>query len=236
MNKILNYISGGKGIGAVLILLLSALISVYFSLMARTAVINSIPYLQMIADEILPISMVDGTITVPQNTKKVYPIYSDEKSEDVSFTIDTTSDSLDTTNLKSGLYLTLSYFYAVDNSKGEIKSTKLKGSIRLDKKDYTNILKDNVKWIVMAIFTLSMISYFIVYFLLTMFYAFCAGIAAKVSNKNLDFDKKMRLSAVCLFIVLILSFVSGLFNINIPWLMFLLLVIGLQIFFTKKLP
>jgi len=235
MNKVLNYISGGKGVGAVLIMLVSALISVYFSVVTRTAVIDSIPYIQIIADEVLPIEMVNGTITQPYNTKKVYPIYSDEKTGDVNFTIDTNIDSMDTTGLNSGLYLTRSYFYTVDNTKGEIKSTKLKGDIKLDKKDYTKFLQNNVKWLVLSVFVLMWLAYFVVYFLVTMFYAFCAVIAEKTSKKSLDFDKKMRLSAVCFILVLAVSFALSFINVNISGLIFLLLVILMQNILIRKL-
>ena len=152
--------------------------------------------------------------------KKVYPIYSDEKTGDVNFTIDTNIDSMDTTGLNSGLYLTRSYFYTVYNTKGEIKSTKLKGDIKLDKKDYTKFLQNNVKWLVLSVFVLMWLAYFVVYFLVTMFYAFCAVIAEKTSKKSLDFDKKMRLSAVCFILVLSVSFSLSFINFKIShkWL------------------
>ena len=235
MNKIINYISNGKGIGAIIILLISTLFSLYISLVARTAVTNSIPYIQMIADEILPIDMVNGNIRVPGNTKKVYPIYSDDKLGDYSFTIDTTTDTIDTTNTASGLYLTRSYFYSIDHNNGEIKTTKLKGDLSLAKKNYTEVLKNNVKWLVIAIFIISLIAYFISYLLLNIFYAYCASIAEKLSKQNLNFDKKMRLSAVALSAVTLFSFVLSFANINLSWIVFIVLVICLQIILAKKL-
>ena len=235
MNKILNYISNGKGIGSIIILLISTLLSLYIALISRSFVSQSIPYIQIVANEILPIKMTNGIITTPYNTKKVYPISSDDKIGEYSFTIDTTTDTLDTTNLKSGLYLTRTHFYSINNYKGEIKSTKLQGDFTLEKKDYTETLKGYVKWFVIAIFLISLIAYFISYLLLNIFYAYCTIIAAKIYNKELNFDKKMRLSIVALSAVVFFSFILKFAGINMHWLIFILLVIGLQIILAKKI-
>ena len=178
--------------------------------------------------------MENGVIVTPKDTKKVYPIYSDEKIGDYSFTIDTSVDTLDMSDLKSGIYLTRSNFYSVNNNNGEMRHVKLKGNLSLEKKNYIPYLQSKAKLGVMIIAAVMIAFLFIYYFILNLFYTFIASIIFKISEKNANFDSKMRLSAVCLSLILLLSFLGKLVNISINWFAFMVLVIILQIVFVKK--
>lgn len=236
MDKILNYVAKGKGVGSVIIMLVSVIFASFIAISMRNVAIMSVPYIQMAADEVLPITVENGIITTPSETKKVFPVFIDDNDEQYSFIFDTTNDTLDTSDLESGIYLTRSHIYVVDNEQGKITSKKLKGNFTLEKKDYTDILKSNIKWIVMAVTVMSIIIFFITYFILNIFYAYCASIAAKIANKSLNFDVKMRLSAICLSFMLLASFGLKFVGINIGLLAFFALVISMQIFLAKKLP
>ena len=236
INKISNYVARGKGIGALLILTISILYGVYAALQFRTLSTHLIPYIQMAANELLPIKMENGIITTPKDTKKVYPIYSDDKLGDYSFTIDTSVDTLDLSNLKTGIYLTRSNFYSVDNNNGEIRHVKLKGNLSLEKKNYTTLLLSQIKWVVIFIALSATLCFFIVYFILNLFYTFLSKFALMINEKKLNYDAKMRLSAVCLSLVSLLSFIISFANISINWFIFMVLVVILQIIIAKKLP
>lgn len=235
MNRILNYIARGKGVGAIIILLVCTIFSSVIGISIRNLAHVSVPYVQMIADEVLPLKMENGTITTPKNFKKDFPVFIDDDDVQYSFVIDTTTDSLDVSKLDNGIYITRTQMYAVDNAQGKIESQKLKGTFNLEKKDYTDILKAGIKWIVIITIITAIICFFIMYFILNIFYAFCASIAEKVANTTLTFDTKMRLSAICLSFMLFVSFALGFIGINISWYIFLASVICMQILIVKKL-
>ncbi len=236
INKISNYIVKGKGIGALLILAVSVLWSASITLQVRSMSLTVIPDIQLIANEILPLKMENGVITTPKDIKKVYPVYSDDKHGDYHFTIDTSVDTLNTADLKSGIYLTRSNIYNVDNKYGEIRSMKLKGDIYLEKKDYIPYLQSKAKLAVMILAAVMTAFLFIYYFILNLFYTFITYITLKISGKKLNFDAKMRLSSICLSLVWLLSFIDGYVGIYINWFIFMVLVVILQIIIAKKLP
>lgn len=235
MDKILNYIAKGKGVGAIIILLVCTIFSSFIAINIRNIANMSVPYIQTVADEILPLKIENGIITTPSDTKKVFPVFIDDYEAQYSFIIDTTTDTLNTSNLDNGIYLTRTHIYAVDNAQGKIESKKLQGSFELEKKDYTDTLKSGIKWVVITITIISIFSFFVIYFILNLFYAYCASIAEKIANKTLNFDAKMRLSAICLSFMLLVSFALSFININIAWYIFLILVICMQIILVKKL-
>ena len=235
MNKITDYISKGKGVGAIIILFVCVIYSAIISLNIRSVANMVIPYIQIAADEILPLKIEKGTITAPENFKKSFPIFIDSDETQYSFVVDTTVDTLDPTKLEDGLYVTRTNFYAIDNANGKIESKKLEGDFYLEKKDYTETLKTGVKWIVICITVLFLIIFFIGLFIANLFYTFCASIAEKIAGTNLHFDGKMRLSAVCLSIMLLVSSLLSLVNISIPALIFIASVVCLQVLFLKQI-
>lgn len=234
MNRILQYISRGKGVGALLVLAFAFIVSVYFSISSKFMLTESIPYLQEIADNVLPIKVVDGKVTIPENTVKEFNLFGNDNKTSFPFVIDTTKDTIDTGNLPQGVYLSRSYVYAVSNNK--VESYKLTGSFDLPQQDYTPFFQSTVKWVVIIGTIMGTLVFFVIYFILTIFYAFCAGLSAVINKKDLTFDAKMRLSAVCIIVVYILSAAAGKIGVNINLLAFFLIMIALQIVIVKKLP
>lgn len=236
MNKVLNYIYKGKGVGAIILLFVSVIFAGFIGIMSRRVADMSVPYIQMVADDVLPLMVDNGTVINPVGVKKVFPIFVDDKEMQYSFIFDTTTDTLDEANSESGVYLTRTHLYAVNKQKGEIKSQKLQGSFMLEKKDYTQLLKSKIKWIVITIFAISTVCLFAMYFILNIFYAYCTSIATKITNKQLNFDTKMRLSAICFSVVLLVSFALNFVGVYINVFLFFALVIALQVFLLKKTP
>ena len=235
MNKILNYIIKGHGIGTIIILFFSVLISSYQELIIRTAVIDSIPYIQMVADEILPLKLENGTITLPKDMKKSFPLYVDKTYGEIPFVIDTSSKEINVNELKSGIYLTKTSLYTVNNINGKITNSKLRGDLYLEKKDYTQNLKDKVKWFMMLVTILLVIKNFLVYFIANLLYTLLSEPIIKANNITLNFDAKMRLSAVCLFLILSLSFILQLIGLNLNLFAIIILMIISQYIITKKI-
>lgn len=233
MNKIFDYIFKGRGIGAFLLLAAAFAISVYTAVNVRGILTESIPYMQATADKILPIKVENGKTVVPDNTVKDIVLF-DLGKNSLHFIIDTTKDTLDTNNLRQGIYLSRSYFYVVKNN--EIRSTKLDGSFDLPKGDYTPFFKSVIKWSVIAIAVGGTFAMFFLFFILTLIYALCAGFSAAVTKKMLNFDTKMRLSAVAFTVIYALSTILEFAGYNLGKLIFFAAVIAVQILILKKMP
>lgn len=233
MNKILNYIAHGKGVGAMILLLFSFIIAFYTAINSRIVLNDSIPYMQNISDQLLPIKIENGKVVVPENTVKEVNLAGDKRTV-YQFVIDTTRDELDTSALKSGLYLTRSYFYAVKQN--EIRSVKLEGNLELLKQDYTPMFATAVRWLVAFIGLGGTILLFLMFFVVAILFAFCSGLATAINKKELGFDAKMRLSTLVFIAVYLLSFVLGWVGFNLHGLLFFLVVIAAQIAVVKRLP
>ena len=233
MSKILNYIANGKGTGAIWLLLMAFVYTLYLSLMARGFMFDSVPYVQHVADELLPVSVKDGKIVSPENTVRELTLTGDTAQDTYSFVLDTTQDTLDTTKLTNGVYFSRLYAYTVNDN--QVKTTKLSSSFDLPKQDYKPILNAAVKWIVMGIAAVGILVFFLMYFILAIFYAYCAALATKLNKTSLSFDTRMRLSSVVLIAVYALSFVLTLLGLHINVFLFFVIMLLTQFAVVNKL-
>lgn len=111
MEKIINYIARGQGLGIKFLLLFSLIVAVFYAVGTKFAGDQFfVPAAQKAADAFLPIRIENGIVTEPENTVKNYTFVLGEgkvpDAESFNLTMDTTVDSLDTSGLKEGLYLT----------------------------------------------------------------------------------------------------------------------------------
>lgn len=234
MNKFLQYVMNGKGIGSVWLLLLALISTVYLSLGARSFMFASVPYVQQVADELLPVSVKDGKIVSPENIIRELTFTGDNPQDTYSFVLDTTQDTLDTTKLTNGVYFSRLYAYVVNDD--QIKTTKLSASFDLPKQDYKPFLNSAVKWIVLGVAIAAIVVFFIIYFILAVFYAYCTWLAAKINKVNLAFDTKMRLNSLLLVMMYVLTYILSAVGLNVHILLFFLIMIIAQIMIVKKLP
>ena len=220
MNKIKAYILNGKGIGALLLFALAFVASVYLSLSMRSTLIELMPLAQGIADEILPIEVKNGVVVTPDNTVKV---------------IDTTQDTLDTSDLAQGFYLSRTTAYVVKAD--EVRTMKLQNNanFNLPKQDYTEIFRTIISWTALTMAACGTIAAFLVFILLNLFYAYLAGVAAWINKTTLAFDVKMRLSAILFTAVYILARIMELIGFSLGIALFVLLMFALQIALIRKL-
>lgn len=230
MEKLKNYILNGKGIGAIVLLCTALIFSSYYTWVITKGAQFSVPYVQQIIWDAAPISIVDGTVVVPENTIKEINLFG-EGDEAFPFVIDTTTDTLDASKLPMGLYLTRSYFYSVQDDGA--KSRRLSGAFELPKDDYTDYLYKSIKWVGLASFIIGFIFFFVKYLLLVLFYSFVAFLAEVLNKTTLDFDVKMRLNSVLLSGVLFLSLVAGFLGIYVNVFMFAGIMVVLQILLIK---
>ena len=82
----------------------------------------------------------------------------------------------------------------------------------------------------------AIVVFFIIYFILAVFYAYCTWLAAKINKVNLAFDTKMRLNSLLLVMMYVLTYILSAVGLNVHILLFFLIMIIAQIMIVKKLP
>lgn len=245
MSKIKGYVLNGKGIGAFVLFALAFVVSVYFAIILRSGLIDAIPFMQDVADKALPIEIKNGVVVNPENTVKVIDfnerdndINTEDNEEDTKlpvFVIDTTQDTLDTAGLAQGFYLSRTTLYAVKT--GEVRVMKLQdnANLVLPKQDYTEGFKTIIKWTALTMAACGTVIAFLVFLILTIFYAYLAGVAAWINKTTLAFDVRMRLSSVLFAAVYILAEAADVVGFPLGVKLFVLLMFALQIVTIRKL-
>lgn len=230
MKKILNYISNGKGIGALWLLLFAVIMTVYAATTLNNILPQGIPYVQKFADDVLPLKVENQKLVVPENTiiQRIYN-FGDEEYRVV---IDTTKDMLTEEEYKPGVYLTRSYVYTVKEN--DVRRQAWKTDFDLPKQDYTPMLQVFIKWIVCLSAIIGPFVYFLCFFAAVLFYAFCSSFACVLNKTELNFKTKMRLNTLLFIGVYILSTLCAHIGLTLSTLGFFLLMIASQIVSVKK--
>ena len=199
MKKIINYIAGGQGLGIKFTALLALLLSIVFGATVKVMGSDAVPYAQQIADQMLPIKVVNGQIVEPADTYKVVHLRFNEDSDPypIPLVLDTTSDVLDINMLDPGIYVTRSNIYFAKEH--EVRTYKLANdNFELPRSDYTGFFRSVLNWTAVFVFVFAFAAMFLLYFVLCLFYSVCAVPLAAILGKKTDFDSRMRLSTVAL--------------------------------------
>ncbi len=231
MQKILNYIKNSKGIGALWLFGLGAVVAFFSAYEANNFLPKTIPYIQSAADAFLPLKVTDGKVVIPQDTVKTETYESDNSK--IHLTLDTTKDLLDEEDMKQGFVLTRSYFYTINGK--EIRRQPLTRDFELENKDYTPLLESWINKIVWGIVFIGPFFNFIYFLVITVFYAFLSGFACVLAKTDLSFRTKMRLNSLLFVAVYICATLADLAGLKISLLGFFLLMIALQIVLVQKL-
>ena len=230
MQKILNYIKNGKGIGTLWILCLALIVAFYSAYTASQLLPPTIPHIQNFADTFLPLKIENGKVIVPENTviEKTYHL----NDEPIVIKLDTTQDMLDGNQPKTGLYLTRSYLYSVSDAR--VQRQALPTQLNLEKQNYAPLLQTLFRHIVWLIAVIGPVFNFICFMLAVLFYAWLSSLACALNKTALPFKLKMRLNT-CLFIaVYIFSTLCDSLSLHISLLSFFLIMLALQIVCVKK--
>lgn len=236
MQKLFNYLRLGQGIGAKFLFVWAVIMSIFIAIYIRVAGAEGIPYVQSVADEMLPIRIENGIVVEPADTYKQARLKLDDYSDTVNLpiVIDTRSNTLDADSLRDGIYLSRTTLYTVNNN--QVRITKLGGDFSLPRADYREDLKTLLNWtaVITGIFCIAIL--FLFYFILTLFYAWCLIAVAKFAKKSLDFDSRMRISSVSIVATYILFVPLNMLNLGSSRLLFFIVVIVLQALFVSRLP
>ena len=236
MNRIKNYILNGQGLGIKFLAALAILASLVFAIFVRVEGAQYIPYAQEVADQMLPIKIVDGQIVEPLNTFKMAQISIEGKSSPLALplVLDTRVSNLDANLLPEGVYVTRTNIYTVTNN--QIKVIKLEGDNFIPKGDYTEVFKSWLNWSAFILGVCGIVLLFVLYFILTMFYALCAQLIAKIARKDMNFERRMRLSALVLVATYIIFLPLSFIGIDSSLLFFVVVICALAWFVIKCAP
>ncbi len=233
MNKIINYIKNGQGLGVKYLLIFSVVVAVFFGVGFKLAAPKIIPYAQNLADQILPIKIVDGEIVEPANTFKEVKIFEDNDGTQFNFVLDTNIDVLDTSGLAEGIYLTKSNIYKIlDNNSIEV--VKLEGNNYFAKQDYTEFFNSIATWSAVVVFFTMIVFLFVACFIFCIFYATCAYALTSILKSQKDFAFRMRVSTICFLTTLIVLNILEWTVAKTSALTFFVAVILLQLLVIKE--
>lgn len=230
MQKIANYITNGKGIGALLLLLFSVIVAFISAYSLHTSLPPIVPHIQQFADEFLPITIEKGKVIVPENTVKKH-IY-DLGGSPFEIVLDTKKEILEE-SAKPGIYLTNSYLYLVSDNEVRRKSLT---DVQLEKKDYTETMLGFISAVVWMTAIIGPFFNFVFFLIGVLFYAFCTGLSCALNKKTMNFKAKMRLNTILFMAIYALTIILHYAGLNISTLTFFLIMIALQIIIVKKLP
>lgn len=236
MKKITNYILNGQGLGMKFLVALSVLISLIFAITIRVQGAYYIPYAQEIAEQMLPIKVVNGQIVEPLNTFRMAQVHIEGRNTPLALplVLDTRVSNLDANLLHQGIYVTRTNIYTVN--KNQVKVIKIEGDNYIPYGDYTDVFKNWLNWTAIICGIAGIVILFVMYFIMTMFYALCTQIVAKLARRHMSFDSRMRLSAVVLTATYILFIPLGWLGINSTLLFLAVMLSTLSWFVVKYLP
>ena len=231
MNKILNYIHSGKGIGALFLLALSLICVLFISLSLSLGTKEIVEKTQEVSEKLLPIKIENYTLVEPATEKREASF--SIGGQQINFAIDPTTDALDTSALKQGIYMSRKNVYFVSDVDTKVES--FAQNLDLPKGDYRDTITELLSMLKWTIILVSFIGFFIAFVVLALFYAFCAGIIGSILKKAIPFDAKMRLSSICLSGVVILFILLSFVGLNLGLLASLPIVLLLQFFYFAKI-
>lgn len=233
MRKITSYILNGQGLGMKFLAGLSVLMALIFAIVIRVQGAAYVPYAQEIADQMLPVKVVNGQIVEPLNTFKMAQIRIEGRDTPLALplVLDTRVTNLDANLLPQGVYVTRTNIYTVNRN--QVKVIKIEGDNYIPKGDYTDVFKSWLNWSAVIGGIAGIVILFVLYLILTMFYALCTQVIAKLARRDMAFDSRMRLSAVVLTAAYILFIPLGWLGFS-STLLFLAVMLGALIWFVVK--
>ncbi len=235
MSKILDYIVKGQGLGVKFLLIFSVIIAFFFGLYIKSEGTDMLPYAQQVADQMLPVKIENGVVVEPANTVRTASVSLDNSGTafELPFVIDTTTDVLDTARMQEGIYLTRRNLYSVQRNQSRI--VRLEGCFDLPRGDYIPQFRSILNWTALIAGLAAVAFCFVFYFLLSIFYAFCASAVTGLAKKKLDFDQRMRLAVLCLIAAYILFYFLELLGAGNSQLLFFMVVILFEAVLIHKL-
>lgn len=230
MKSIINYIKFGHGIGARWLFLYAIIISIVLGVSVKMVGYYATPTLQSVADQLLPIKIENGIIVEPENTVKAVKLDAEELSQ-YPIILDTTLDVIDTAGLRDGIYISKKAVYFVNDDQTRVQN--FRGTMYLAQGDYTDMFKKISVYAGWIIGFFALLTMFVVYLVLTAFYAIFAVALSKICKVAIDYPAGMRLSALAYITTSVLMAILRLCGLHTPLWLYFVAVIALQVLLLK---
>lgn len=219
MEKIINYIKQGKGLGFLFLLATSVLMTIFIMLACKQVYSQLYPQFMSAADEILPITVYNGKIVSPEDTYKRIDIklgMIDGKSKGFPVVLDTRSDNVDMPQEELGLFIMRDVVYVF--MKDQVQRIPLQNG-ELNKsmfEEQLNYLQEIMPLVVSA---LLVVLFFCVSLIKVLILVFIALIMLKLkkSERVLTVDVLMRLSAIAIAFIEIIWFLLNCLGFPLLW-------------------
>ena len=236
MEKIMNYIVRGQGLGIKFLLLFSLISTIILSVNIKNISDEYfVPAAQEAANAILPIKVENGEIVEPLNVVKKHTITfgENEDAEHLDITLDTTAYDLDLSDLSEGVYITRTSVYAVRDN--ETKVYKIEGTYELPQGDYSEFISSTLNWTILAVGVVIFLGLSLLLFIAAIFYATCSYLVSMIMRKKYSYDLRMRLTVLAFITTYVVFIPLNIFGYGSK-LVFFLAVLALQGVCMKFIP
>ena len=236
MEKFVNYVRSGKGIGLLFMLAASVIVTIVMLLVAKSFYGEMRPQVLMVANDFLPITVKGGQIVEPADTYKRVNFRlgnTGKKSDYFTIILNTREEAASLPKGEQGLFIYKDMIYAA--TPGQIRSFELRDGL-WDKASFENLLDSVVGAMSGVVGAVLIGRLFIVCLFKTFIAAVLGFFAAKVLNRAEQFDLPMlmRFCAIGVSAFEILRWGSILIGMNPASFHVFLAVLLLEIFYILR--
>ena len=234
MEKLMQYVKGGKGRGLIFLLAAAVVMSFVGVYMLRQIYGGIEPQIMLTADEFLPITVENGKIVSPENVYKKIDFKFGEaidNSDVLPIVLDTQSETTTVPDAKVGIFIMKDIVYMITPTK--IEKVYLSDGV-WDKDKIKGFLDSFISMFSFVMTVLMVVFFFLFLLIKTLIIAWLSKVGLKVMQKNTlpDFAGLMRLSAlvIAIFDVIMVCISFGLgFSLNgwVRALISLMIVMGI---------
>lgn len=237
MEKVVNYVRNGKGVGLLFILASSILVTIMTLLAVKSFYGEARPQFLMVAEDFLPITVKDGKIIEPADTYKRVELDLGEKgSKDDIFSVvlDTRENTTVLSKGENGLYIYKDAVHLV--SPREVRVYNLQDGVW--NRGNIEQLIDSSVGIIFGLVAIVLIGVlFIVLLFKTFIAALIGSLAQKITSKenSLDMPALMRLCAIGVSTFELLLWGGKFIGIYFTSLHLFIIVVVLELLFIFKM-
>ena len=237
MEKIINYIKNGKGLGLLFLLAGSVLITIMYMFVAKEIIKDFEPKVMLIANDFLPLTVNEQKITSPLDTYKRIEINlsDDEQSKDLfPVVLDTKNKTQDLKNEKIGLFITQDS--VILKTFNDTKNLKLKDGV-YDINTFKQMYTQTFGKVSLIASILLIIGFFLSLLTRTVITALVGLLGVKLLKitSPIDLNYTMRLSAIIIsFIDVATHILANFLPLNITSIHTLILGIIIELIFLNK--
>ncbi|MBP3688121.1 MAG: DUF1189 family protein [Alphaproteobacteria bacterium] len=234
MLQIINYIKKGKGVGLLIVLAAAVLSTIILMLSGRYVYSQARPQIMLIAQDFLPITVKDGKVVNPVGTYKRNDLGFGKPGGVFPIVLDTREEISQLPTAKQGLFLMRDKIYTVSPTQKRIFTWE---DGVWDTERFETVL-DYFSGIVFGILAIiGAAVFFLMYLFKTWLVSVLGLIGVKVMKKDeiFDFSVLMRLSAVLVCVMEIISFaLNTVLAFSIPGKMIFFLAVALEWLFIGR--